>query len=228
MARILTTLLVADARSLTSGHTSGGTTMSCLGRVLAIRIAIALCTCIASLPVATMTFAWILPICNPSTGEVLQPNQFPSEAAYNQYLKDHPGSFQMHSAESCFVLPPGLRPASATAAPVSVSTSSPAPAAGTSVCLVTKNSAGTTVEQRRVVDVARFIASHQGSFVVASGKDCGPTFTPIATTSSPNVVGEVEVAGVQLSAPENDETAAAEPEADIATEELDVPVEVEE
>src|SRR5258708_6108300 len=45
--------------------------------------------------------AWNQPICNPVTGEVKQPGDFKSEEEYNQYLKEHPGSFIMEGDQKC-------------------------------------------------------------------------------------------------------------------------------
>src|SRR5258708_7401157 len=61
--------------------------------------------------------------------------------------------------------------------------SAPAKPVGTVICVVNVNDLGTTVEQRRVVDVTRFLSTHAGSFIMASGKDCGPTFMPNLPTT---------------------------------------------
>src|SRR5258708_17250053 len=61
--------------------------------------------------------------------------------------------------------------------------SAPAKPVGTVICVVNVNDLGTTVEQRRVVDVTRFLNTHAGSFIMASGKDCGPTFMPNLPTT---------------------------------------------
>jgi hypothetical protein len=138
---------------------------------------------LATVPLTSVAFAWTQPICNPSTGEVLQPSHFADEAAYNKYLKDHPGSFEMGAGDKC-AAPASQQaqvatPAAATtlSLPTSETSSAPAPPPGTVVCVVSVNDIGTSVEQRRVLDLTRWLASHPGSFIMASGKDCGPTFT---------------------------------------------------
>src|SRR6266852_1063201 len=66
-----------------------------------IRLAMVSGALLATVPLTTVAFAWTQPICNPSTGEVLQPSHFADEAASNKYLRDHPGSFEMHAGDRC-------------------------------------------------------------------------------------------------------------------------------
>jgi len=153
---------------------------------------------LASVPLTTIAFAWTQPICNPNTGEVLQPSHFADEAAYNKYLKDHPGSFEMQAGGRCAapaaqhaqVAPAAsAAPAAPAAAGPTTNTSSvPSRPPGTAVCVVNVSDVGTTVEQRRVLDVTRWLGSHPGSFIMAAGKDCGPTFTAnLRTTTNVNL-----------------------------------------
>jgi hypothetical protein len=59
--------------------------------------------------------------------------------------------------------------------------------------------------------------------VMASGKDCGPTFTPATADVPP----EIQVAGVVVSASDNDDASAAEQATDRSTEDLAVPADTE-
>jgi hypothetical protein len=141
----------------------------------------------------TVAFAWTQPICNPNTGEVLQPSHFADEAAYFKYLKDHPGSYEMQAGGKC-AAPAAQQPAAQQQQPVLAAAnlpvtttdtlSAPAKPAGTVICVVNVNDLGTSVEQRRVVDVTRFLSTHAGSFIMAAGKDCGATFTPNLPTAT--------------------------------------------
>jgi hypothetical protein len=140
---------------------------------------------LATLPLTTIAFAWTQPICNPSTGEVLQPSHFADEAAYNKYLKDHPGSFEMQAGAQCAApVSQHAQAAPAAAGPTTNTSSPPAPPPGTVVCVVNVTDVGTIVEQRHVPDVTRWLTSHPGSFTMAAGKDCGPTFTPNLPTTT--------------------------------------------
>jgi hypothetical protein len=142
------------------------------------RVAIVSGAVLATVPLTTVAFAWSQPICNPNTGEVVQPSHFADEAAYNKYLKDHPGSYEMQAGGTCAT--PAAQPAQVVPPTVAGSPSAPsAPStpAGTVICVVNANDVGTTVEQRRVLDVTKFLSTHAGSFIMAAGKDCGPTYT---------------------------------------------------
>src|SRR5438309_11229183 len=66
-----------------------------------IRFAMVSGALLASVPLTTIAFAWTQPICNPNTGEVLQPSHFADEAAYFKYLKEHPGSYEMQAGGKC-------------------------------------------------------------------------------------------------------------------------------
>ncbi len=182
-----------------------------------IRLAMVAGALLATLPLTTIAFAWTQPICNPTTGEVLPPSQFADEAAYNKYLKDHPGSFEMQAGDQCVAqasqhgqsAPPAgaAAPASTTdtsTAPFMHATDTPAALStpsGTVVCVVSVNDVGTTVEQHRVLDVTRWLGSHPGSFIMASGKDCGATFTPNLPTTTNVPATTALAADVTISAP---------------------------
>ncbi len=154
------------------------------------RLAIVSGAVLATVPLTTVAFAWTQPICNPNTGEVLQPSHFADEAAYSKYLKDHPGSYEMQAGGKCSAPVAQEQQVSLPTvtynAPVTTSDtlSTPAKPVGTVICVVNVNDLGTTVEQRRVADVTRFLSTHAGSFIMASGKDCGPTFMPNLPTTT--------------------------------------------
>ena len=182
-----------------------------------IRLAMVAGALLATLPLTTIAFAWTQPICNPSTGEVLPPSHFADEAAYNKYLKDHPGSFEMQAGDQCVAQASQhgqSAPPAGAAAPASTRDTSTAPLmhasdtpaapstpSGTVVCVVSVNDVGTTVEQHRVLDVTRWLGSHPGSFIMASGKDCGATFTPNLPTTTNVPATTASAADVTISAP---------------------------
>lgn len=101
-----------------------------------------------------VAFAWSKPICNPKTGEVKQPGDFPNEKAYFQYLKDHLGSFEMNPGDTCKP-PPQPTPVPPTVVPVSPTTVPvPSPVPPTSVppvATAVPTSVPTPVEPTEVV-----------------------------------------------------------------------------
>jgi hypothetical protein len=173
------------------------------------RLAIVSGAVLATVPLTTVAFAWTQPICNPNTGEVLQPSHFADEAAYSKYLKDHPGSYEMQAGGKCSAPVAQEQQVSLPTvtynAPVTTSDtlSTPAKPVGTVICVVNVNDLGTTVEQRRVVDVTRFLSTHAGSFIMASGKDCGPTFMPNlpTTTNQSNSANQSTTANTLVTSP---------------------------
>ena len=170
-----------------------------------IRFAMVSGALLASVPLTTIAFAWTQPICNPNTGEVLQPSHFADEAAYNKYLKDHPGSFEMQAGDRCAApAAQHAQVAPAAAGPTTDTSSVPSRPPDTAVCVVNLSDVGTTVDQRRVLDVTMCLGSHPGSFIMAAGKDCGPTFTANLRTTT-----NVNLTATTASAPESPSLAAA-------------------
>src|SRR5712692_5553563 len=121
--------------------------------VYLIRLAIVSGALLATVPLTTIAFAWTQPICNPNTGEVLQPGHFADEAAYNKYLKDHPGSFEMQSGDRCVArasqqtqVTPSAAATNNTASTLSALTTvnnAPSTPPGTVVCVVNVSDVGT-------------------------------------------------------------------------------------
>jgi len=177
--------------------------------------------------VTSTAFAWTQPICNSSTGQVLQPSQFPNETAYNQYISSHPGSFEMSAGQTCHSTAPQVTtPAvplvttQALTSPAPSVSSSPSGAHGsstTAVCLVTVSPNGTLTEERHVSNVTEWLAQHPGSHVMSAGGNCGPSFVPAQTPTHANFA-PVSLAASALNLP-----VASAPEQAVSPEQATTP-----
>src|SRR5207247_2639017 len=102
--------------------------------------------------------------------------------------------------------------AAAAAGPTTGTSSVPSRPPGTAVCVVNVSDVGTTVEQHRVLDVTRWLNSHPGSFIMAAGKDCGPTFTAkLPTTTNVSLTATTTTSSAATTASSPLTTAAAAP-----------------